>query len=189
MFGVKPSEIPVECDPMIDTYEKFKKLWFLDLISDEKRKILVYDGPAASNQLVVTAGDRLSNSGNLGRIDTEILTDVMDGFDHPARGMIIKGDLTLMSDFKLKEKVSKIQISEYEKINQIRGRRYTFKDSIFEDMGVIAQEVEVLFPELVSHSNEGKKVDYIALIPILLEKVKSNQRRIENLKSRIKDLI
>jgi hypothetical protein len=54
------------------------------------------------------------------------------------------------------------------------------KFSYGKQVGLIAQEVEVVFPEAVSTDSEGgKSVDYIKLIPLLIDAVKSLQHKVK----------
>jgi hypothetical protein len=89
--------------------------------------------------------------------------------------------------------------SALEKIVSLRGTTFRWKDKgNGEDlqMGVIAQEVEAVFPEAVSTDDEGfKSVAYGKLIAPLIEavkelKTKNDYLRIENesLKNRVKKL-
>ncbi|MCX4027046.1 hypothetical protein H0A36_13560 [Endozoicomonas sp. SM1973] len=49
---------------------------------------------------------------------------------------------------------------------------------------VIAQEVQVEFPDLVKQDNQGYlQIDYLGLIPVLLESIKGLKSRIEVLES------
>lgn len=49
-------------------------------------------------------------------------------------------------------------------------------------MGFVAQEVKEIFPELVEQDASGYMyVDYIGLIPILVESVKEQQEQIDEL--------
>ncbi len=51
-------------------------------------------------------------------------------------------------------------------------------------MGVLAQEFEKIYPELVSTDKDGyKAVNYAQLTPVLLEALKEQQAQIEALKS------
>lgn len=53
--------------------------------------------------------------------------------------------------------------------------------------GFIAQDVQAIFPELVSEGSDGVlSVNYIGLIPVLVEAIKQQQAQIEELKSLIK---
>lgn len=52
------------------------------------------------------------------------------------------------------------------------------------EMGLLAQEVELVLPNLVFTDEEGHKlIDYIALIPALIDAVQTLQAEIETLKS------
>ena len=52
--------------------------------------------------------------------------------------------------------------------------------------GLIAQDVEEIYPELISDSNLGfKTVNYMELIPLLLLKMKNMQKELDELKEQI----
>ena len=58
-----------------------------------------------------------------------------------------------------------------------------------QQIGVIAQEVEKVFPEMVRTDADGEKsVNYSALIPVLLEAIKEQQKQIETLQQRVEAL-
>ncbi len=53
-------------------------------------------------------------------------------------------------------------------------------------IGLIAQEVEQVFPELVTTDSNGfKMVDYVHLTPILIEAIKEQQLIIESIQDRL----
>lgn len=55
--------------------------------------------------------------------------------------------------------------------------------------GFMAQEVENVLPELVKTDKEGNKsIDYIGIIPVLLEAIKAQQEEIEQIKNKLKKL-
>ncbi len=62
------------------------------------------------------------------------------------------------------------------KLEALNGFRYRWKDAERGDdpqLGVVAQEVETVFPELVSERTDGmKSVNYSGLIPVLIEAAK-----------------
>lgn len=100
------------------------------------------------------------------------------------------------SDQKLKKNITPIT-SAREKINQLHGvyfdwRRDEYPEMKFEegpDMGVIAQQVEKVFPEAVSESKDGvKSVAYSKLIAPLIEAHKEVDRTCEMNKRQIADL-
>ena len=76
-----------------------------------------------------------------------------------------------------------------EKVQQLRGVESDWISSGHHSIGVIAQDVEKVAPELVSTCDDGMKgVDYGKLTAILIEAVKDQQKQIEDLKSRLDEL-
>jgi len=71
-------------------------------------------------------------------------------------------------------------------------RRDKFPEKNFNDkrqIGIIAQDIEKIYPELVRTDTEGyKTVDYTKLTPILLEAIKAQQQIIESQKIEMNDL-
>ena len=86
------------------------------------------------------------------------------------------------SDKKLKNNIIKITDSN-NVINSINGYEFDWNDKTDReghDYGVIAQEVEKVAPTLVKKREDGYlAVDYIKLIPVLIEEVKSLNNRIK----------
>ena len=79
------------------------------------------------------------------------------------------------------------------KIGQIRGVSWQWRDDAPDDakelpgMGVIAQEVERVFPELVITGEDGiKRVFYMGLIGPLIEAVKELDDRVRALEAQLK---
>lgn len=56
-------------------------------------------------------------------------------------------------------------------------------------IGLIAQDIQTVYPELVKEANDGYlKVDYIGLIPVLVEAIKEQQVQIDDLSNEIEGL-
>ena len=79
-----------------------------------------------------------------------------------------------------------------EKIQKLRGVTWEWREEAPPEakeqpgMGVIAQEVEKVFPELVETTPEGlKRVNYEGLIAPLIEAVKELDERVRALEERI----
>ena len=99
------------------------------------------------------------------------------------------------SDKRLKENITNIS-SPLEKIQKINGVSFDWSeehmksqgdvDPMFsrkQDVGVIAQEVEEVLPEIVADRPDGyKAVRYEKLVPLLIEAIKEQQKQIEELK-------
>jgi hypothetical protein len=97
--------------------------------------------------------------------------------------IVASGTVTANSDIKLKENVITIE-SALEKVLSLRGVEYDRKDSGEHQIGVIAQEVEKIIPEVV-YGNEIKSVAYGNLVGLLIEAIKEQQKEIEELKKTI----
>jgi hypothetical protein len=67
------------------------------------------------------------------------------------------------------------------KVEQLRGVTYDLKDSGKHEIGVIAEEVGAVVPELVTYEENGKDargVDYSRLTALLIEATKQQQREV-----------
>ena len=83
------------------------------------------------------------------------------------------------SDSTLKDNVETIP-NALEKIESLRGVHFTWKDTNQAQMGVIAQELEQVYPELVHENEEGvKMVEYSSLIGVLIEAVKDLNKQVK----------
>lgn len=61
--------------------------------------------------------------------------------------------------------------------------QYTGSNS---EIGLLAQELEAVLPNLVFTDDEGRKlVDYTALIPVLIDAVKTLKNEVDELKSKM----
>jgi hypothetical protein len=90
-----------------------------------------------------------------------------------------------LSDRRLKENIENISQTDKDKLLQLVPKTYNFikDDKKVKKYGLIAQEVEGLFPEIVTTNsvNDIKALNYIDLIPLLLEKVKELDTTINEL--------
>jgi hypothetical protein len=85
------------------------------------------------------------------------------------------------SDISLKDNLSVIE-HPLKKINQVSGYYYYWKEGADKSrkVGVVAQEIEKVLPEIVSTDSEGiKSVDYSKLTPLLIEAIKAQQEQID----------
>ncbi|MDC8001610.1 tail fiber domain-containing protein [Aequorivita todarodis] len=98
------------------------------------------------------------------------------------------GTITDVSDRRLKENFKPIN-NTLEALQNIKGYTYTMKNDAAKkrEYGVIAQDVQKVFPEMVSIiDDEGHfGVSYIQLIPVLVEAIKEQQAEIETLKGKL----
>ena len=104
-------------------------------------------------------------------------------------GTITAVDVNSTSDIKLKTNI-KTLTNSLEKVLSMRGVEFERIDNPGKyHVGVIAQEVEVVVPELVSEDNDGTKtVAYGNITALLIEAIKEQQEQINSLKQEIADL-
>lgn len=86
------------------------------------------------------------------------------------------------SDESLKEDIRPLEGS-LDKILQLEGVSYTWKENKSQDVGLIAQNVEKIYPELVKMEGGKKQVDYQKLVAPLIEAVREQQNEINALKA------
>jgi hypothetical protein len=99
--------------------------------------------------------------------------------------LLVLGSINNPSDIILKDNIEQINIDDFNKLNPIS---FTFKDDDKnkKHYGFIAQELEIVYPELVTNTELGfKSVNYIEMIPILLSQMKNMQMEIDKLKEEI----
>lgn len=96
-------------------------------------------------------------------------------------GSVSSYGITLSSDIRYKENILQLN-GMLGKVKQLKGVQYLFRTAEYANhnfpeslqVGLIAQEVEEIFPELVITKVDGyKAVDYSKLSPILLEALKT----------------
>jgi hypothetical protein len=77
------------------------------------------------------------------------------------------------------------------KVERLRGASYTYTANGKHDIGMIAEEVGKVVPEVVSYEGNGKDapgIDYARLTALLVEAVKQQQTEIQQEKSQIRRL-
>ena len=96
------------------------------------------------------------------------------------------GDVTAYSDQRLKRNVETIT-NAVDVVNCLRG--VNFEKDGRHSTGVIAQEIEEFFPEVVHTDADGmKSVAYGNISGLLIEAIKEQQKTIEDMKKHIYDL-
>ncbi len=103
----------------------------------------------------------------------------------------VTGCTSALSDLRLKENVKTIK-KPLEALGKIRGVTWTWKNKEFGEftapMGIIAQDVEKIYPDLIKEENGIKKVQYHGLIGPLIEATKELNHKIELLKKQNSEL-
>jgi len=144
----------------------------------------------ASNAIEVLKNGNTLFSGNVGIGTTVPETNYAVNVNG---NLNYSGTLTNISDRRYKKAIQLIPNSS-EKLLQTKGVQYQMKSDEFPEMkfpegqqfGVIAQDVEKVFPNLVKTNNRGfKSVNYIGLLPVLIETLKQQQQTLSKFEEKV----
>ena len=125
---------------------------------------------------------------NIGHSDDNDLITLANG------SFTVAGDIYVSSDARLKSNIIALEPT-LTNLMQIEAKRYTIKadKEQKEKIGLIAQEVQKVFPELVDEDKNGMlALNYQGLIPILIKALKEQNeihKDLENQISKIEKLI
>lgn len=107
-------------------------------------------------------------------------------------GAITCVSLTQTSSRKLKENIKPMPIDEARKILLLNAVSFDFKDKAkgTDKRGFIAEDVAEIIPQLVTPETdtEPARLDYVQMIPYLVETIKNQERRIQELEEIVKKL-
>ncbi len=142
--------------------------------------------PGGTQNGIITSGD--PNGGtDLYTVRTGVTVDL-------SHNLHVGGDIIAfaVSDKRYKDNITPIT-NPIKKILQIGGYSFDWnkKQDTYSghDVGVIAQEIEKVLPEVVDTRENGyKAVRYNKIIPLLIEGIKDQQKQIDELKEMIKKL-
>ena len=97
----------------------------------------------------------------------------------------LAGNLNINSDARLKANIVSLG-STLSKLLQIDGKSYTMKkdESEKQKIGLLAQDIEKVFPELVSERNGIKSVNYQGLVPVLINALKEQDAMMKEQESK-----
>ena len=128
----------------------------------------IYDNVAGARRLVIDAAGEVG----IGKNNPSVKLDVNGSVN--CTGGTCSSDIRWKKDIKPLAKV-------LDNLDQLRGVSYQWRTDEFPDkdfndkiqIGLIAQEVEAVYPELIMVDNEGfKAMDYMSFTAVLLEAVK-----------------
>jgi len=131
----------------------------------------------------VSGSNIYRSSGNVG-IGTTSPTQKLE-----VNGNIVASAYYYTSDIRKKENVTNIENS-LSKILQLQGISYNLKDEENKRMGFSAQDLQKVYPELVKEGSDGYlSIDGTGLIAPLVEAIKEQQKKIEELEEKINILM
>lgn len=119
------------------------------------------------------------------------------GGDINSTGVVRAAGVALSSDIRFKKNIRPLQnsLANISKINGVSydWRKDEFKDRSFTDksqVGLIAQEVEKIYPEMIDIDVSGyKSINYTQFTPILIEAIKELNQKVDKLEYENKNLL
>ena len=141
------------------------------LFINQLNEVAFGDTPAANNELTVNGNMIISTTGAVG-----------------GTGQVWAHFYQYPSDEKLKENIRPVKGLDI--ITRLRGVRYHMKGADKEGIGLIAQDVEKVLPELVDipDGTNLKSVQYENLVAPLIEALKEQQAQIDALQKEINQI-
>jgi hypothetical protein len=111
-----------------------------------------------------------------------------DGSNVTVSGNVTATSFIYSSDARLKKDVEVLD-GALEKVSNLEGVSFTWKDSEEKEIGLIAQDVENIVPELVvTGKDDMKAVKYGNIVALLIEAVKEQQAEIDTLKAELESI-
>jgi len=147
---------------------------------------IIGNNPDQNNTLFVgldTSGMSVTNEEVL---DVDGNTSMYVKGNIETNGNITCESLTTNSDRRLKDNIKLIEPQEaYNIVSQLNGVRYSWKnDPESKKVGLIAQDVERILPEVVKDNYKGyKSVDYSSIVSVLCQSIKQLKNELEELKT------
>jgi hypothetical protein len=138
--------------------------------------------PATRNTIAIVAntqyGVYVAPTGNVGVGSTNTSYRL-----HVTGDIYATGDITAFSDVIGKTDITTIT-NAMGIVNNLRGVRYTRRDNQQKKIGVIAQEVRDILPEVVVNADNNIGVSYQSMVAVLIEAVKELSAEVEKLKGK-----
>ena len=154
----------------------------LSLAVDNSNNATISNSTADKNLTLSTSG--------AGVINLTANNVAITGTATVSSNLTVAGDVVVNSDMRLKANIISLGSTLY-KLLQIDGKTYTMKRDATkkQKIGVLAQDIEKVFPELVVESNGIKSVNYQGLVPVLINSIKEQDAKISRLEKLVEKLI
>ena len=110
-------------------------------------------------------------------------------YELDVNGTVAATQLVELSSLKYKTNVESLTPA-LDKIMHMRPVTYIKKGADYTEIGLIAEEVAEIYPELVQYAKDGSvdSLNYTRIAPILIKTIQEQQELIKNLTKRIDDL-
>jgi len=101
---------------------------------------------------------------------------------HVSGNILATGTITPNSDIAFKKDIEPLT-NVLNKVTQLLGINFTYKNNNEKSMGLVAQDVEKVFPELVRGEEGNKSLNYMGLTGALIEAIKELSAKVEALEA------
>ena len=154
-------------------------LFFTDATSDQFQGYVQYNH--SSNHLGFGTQKiermRIDSSGNVG-IGTTNPSEKLN----VSGNILATGTITPNSDIAFKKDIEPLT-NVLNKVTQLIGINFTYKNNNEKSMGLVAQDVEKVFPELIRGKEGNKSLNYMGLTGALIEAIKELSAKVEALEA------
>ena len=97
---------------------------------------------------------------------------------NPSTGTLNATEFNSLSDANFKTSIKTIDAAMVG-IDSLNPVEYRWKDTNKKSYGIMAQELENVYPELVTENNGVKSVSYIPLIAILIAEIQNLKKKLQ----------
>ena len=147
---------------------------------------LTVNGSLSANLSSATAGRADNVTGTGGRVlynSSNNNTTTSSNLTFNGSNLTCGGNITAYSSMVLKDNVTTIT-DALSKVLNLRGVEFDYKESGEHNIGLVAEEVEKVLPDLVHDNDNGiKSLAYSNIVAVLVEAVKDLKKEIDVLKS------
>ena len=141
----------------------------------------------SANSFSTSAPAFVIGNGTASNAKSDAFKVMFNGDATVSNDLTVSGDVVISSDARLKSNIVSLG-STLPKLLQIDGKSYEMKGK--QKIGVLAQEIQEVFPELVSEDdNEMLAVNYQGLVPILINALKEQNEKINRLEKLVEKMV
>lgn len=177
----------------LDTFEVYQNtLLYVEFVSNSYNvaNVALSTAQNAANLIYEVFDDTANNvtlypalfASNTGTPNTAFVSTTKLYYN-PSTGQLSSTNFDSLSDFNKKKEIETIKHA-VEMVSNLRGVTFKWKDNDQKSMGLIAQEVEPIVPEVVITNEFGdKSITYGSLVGLLVESIKELKTEIDEIKS------
>jgi len=174
-------------DDILGKFQTVGGVMIIDSAIQVANKIDVI-GNGEINALKIDGTNELTTAGKINVLSKTDANNniVLENGELTVSGQITARNVVFTSDMLHKGNISEISPSNVEGLRNLRAKEYRFKEGDGRlQFGYIAQDVEKIYPSMVVNVNGVKRVDYVSMIPLLLEKINTLEKKVSALTSEL----